>query len=83
MPGTFVARATSAWGPRDRARYADDRAVDLGAREARRLDQRLAEHVDRVERRDAVGAGDLDVLARSDRALEIADRATKEACAEV
>src|SRR5262249_26778953 len=69
--------------PGDCARYADNRAVDRRAVEPRSPDDRPAERIDRSERLGGVCAGDLDVLARSDRALEIADRAAEKACAEV
>ena len=51
--------------------------------EGSRVQQGRAQAGDRVRRSLGVRAGQLEILARADRALEIAERATDEACAEV
>ena len=67
----------------DDAGDADDRAVDQLSGEPARLGERVSEHADRLDRSVGVGSVELDVLARSHVAAQVADRAAQEAGAEV
>ena len=67
----------------DHARNPDHCAVDQLGGNVADLDQRVVQRHDRAERALGVRAADLNVLARADRAAEVADRAAEEACAEI